>query len=482
MPIWFDGRATPARRSSSSMISWWTGSASSPQGRGQCGATQPGLGQLASGGLRVLGQPGPHLEAAGIVVGRQSKSIDRDASWRRPSPGAGPPPDPYTRRAPTGAPRSPVPTASRGTHDGLELRHPVGARGRRACPTPPRCPRATAPSPGASSTAGPTAWPPPCSAGGAQPPGQGGPVPLQLPRVPRVGVRRLQGRAGPGQHELPLRGRRAGLPVGQRRRRGRRLPRLVHRAHRAHPRPPAQGDHLALGRRRQRPAAPTGPLDYEAAAATDTGRVVARRGPGRRRPAAHVHRRHHRHAQGRDVASGLAGQGGGVERQPAVPGRGRLRRRPPAAGRPGRRAGPLLPAPPAHARHRAVHHLHHPVDGRRGRAAAGRAPSTPAEMLDEVSARRVQSLIIVGDAFAKPMLRGARRRAGPLGPLQPGHGHLVGRDVERAGQAGAAAPQPQHAAHRRVLVVGGPGPGGVGVLGPSRRPARPSSAWARRRG
>ena len=30
-------------------------------------------------------------------------------------------------------------------------------------------------------------------------------------------------------------------------------------------------------------------------------------GPGRRRPPAHVHRRHHRHAQGRDVAAGLAG-------------------------------------------------------------------------------------------------------------------------------------------------------------------------------
>ncbi len=44
------------------------------------------------------------------------------------------------------------------------------------------------------------------------------------------------------------------------------------------------------------------------------------RGPGRRRPAADVHRRHHRHAQGRHVAPGLAGQGGGVERQPAVPG------------------------------------------------------------------------------------------------------------------------------------------------------------------
>ena len=33
------GRRTPARRSSSSMISWWIGSASRPHGLGQCGAT-----------------------------------------------------------------------------------------------------------------------------------------------------------------------------------------------------------------------------------------------------------------------------------------------------------------------------------------------------------------------------------------------------------------------------------------------------------
>ena len=38
-------------------------------------------------------------------------------------------------------------------------------------------------------------------------------------RVPRVDVRRHQGRPRPGQHQLPLRRRRAGLPVGQRRRR-----------------------------------------------------------------------------------------------------------------------------------------------------------------------------------------------------------------------------------------------------------------------
>ena len=60
--------------------------------------------------------------------------------------------------------------------------------------------------------------------------GQGRPVPLQLARVPGVDVRRLQGRAGHRQHELPLHRRRARLPVGQRRRRRRRVPRHVRRA------------------------------------------------------------------------------------------------------------------------------------------------------------------------------------------------------------------------------------------------------------
>ena len=59
---------------------------------------------------------------------------------------------------------------------------------------------------------------------------QGGGLPLQRPRVPRGVRRRVQGRRGAGQHELPLRPRRDRLPVRQRRRRGRRLPRHLRRA------------------------------------------------------------------------------------------------------------------------------------------------------------------------------------------------------------------------------------------------------------
>ena len=78
-------------------------------------------------------------------------------------------------------------------------------------------------------------------------------LPLQLPRVPPDHLRRHEGRPGPGQHQLPLRRRRAELPVGQRRRGGGRVPRRVHRADRGHPRPGAPGQGLALGRRRLGP-------------------------------------------------------------------------------------------------------------------------------------------------------------------------------------------------------------------------------------
>jgi 3-oxocholest-4-en-26-oate---CoA ligase len=56
----------------------------------------------------------------------------------------------------------------------------------------------------------------------------------------------------PGQHELPVHRRRAALPVGQRRRRCRRVPRHVLRDDRRDPRSAPEGPLLALGRRRIR--------------------------------------------------------------------------------------------------------------------------------------------------------------------------------------------------------------------------------------
>ena len=71
----------------------------------------------------------------------------------------------------------------------------------------------------------------------------------------------------------------------------------------------AGGAHLDLGRRRHTARAPTGPFRYETAAATaPPTRACAAVGPQPRRPVHPLHRRHHRHAQGRDVAPGRHGR------------------------------------------------------------------------------------------------------------------------------------------------------------------------------
>ena len=153
-----------------------------------------------------------------------------------------------------------------------------------------------------------------------RPPGEGRLLPLQLPRVPRGRRRRVQGRVRARQHELPLRPRRDPLPVRQRRRRGRRLPRHVQpscstasatacpasSAGTSSPTRPAPGPDWAT------------PYEDVVTSGRDA-RPTA--GPQRRRPAVPLHRRHDRHAEGRDVAPGRP-----VQRH--------RRRRQRAAGRP----------------------------------------------------------------------------------------------------------------------------------------------------
>ena len=128
--------------------------------------------------------------------------------------------------------------------------------------------------PGRSSTSAPTPSPP-ISWVGRRRAGQGRPVPLQRPRVPRVGVRRVQGRPGRGQHQLPLHARRTDLPVGQRRRRRRRVPRRLQRALRGRPRAPAADPHVAVGRRRLRAVPRLG--DAVRSSDLRRGRVAPRR-------------------------------------------------------------------------------------------------------------------------------------------------------------------------------------------------------------
>ncbi len=66
-----------------------------------------------------------------------------------------------------------------------------------------------------------------------------------------------------------------------------------------------------------------------------------------------------------------------------------------------------------------------------------RATSTPHELWRGVAAHRVTQIIIVGDAFAKPMLRALDRTA-QYDVSSVGSDRLVGGHVEQGGQAGPA--------------------------------------------
>ena len=87
----------------------------------------------------------------------------------------------------------------------------------------------------------------------------------------------------------------------------------------------------------------------------------------------------------------------------------------------------------------------------------------PVELLDTVEREKVNGLVIVGDPFSRPLLAALDEHPGQLGPELADDGDLVGRHVERAGQAGAAGPPSAHAARRRVQLVGGARHGHVGL-------------------
>ena len=84
---------------------------------------------------------------------------------------------------------------------------------------------------------------------------------------------------GHRQHQLPLRRRRARVPVGQRRRRRGRVPRRVRRTDARPCATGAAGPHVAVGRRRHR-AVPDWATPYEAAAAAAHRRQRGRRSVG----------------------------------------------------------------------------------------------------------------------------------------------------------------------------------------------------------
>ena len=168
----------------------------------------------------------------------------------------------------------------------------------------------------------------------------------------------------------------------------------------------AEGPDLAVGRRRRRRRARRGPMPYEAVVdAADRRASSAPQPRDRRRHPDDLHRRHHRHAEGRDVAPG---------RPDPCHVRDRAARsccRTPRTSAATTRCSSTLAAPglarparlPADARHRLVHRQHLPVPGGLGRLARRPQASTSIELLDTIEREGVGALTIVGDAFAKPI-------------------------------------------------------------------------------
>ena len=62
----------------------------------------------------------------------------------------------------------------------------------------------------------------------------------------------------------------------------------------------------------------------------------------------------------------------------------------------------------------------------------------PVELLDTIDRDNVNTVAIVGDAFAKPHPAHPRRAPGPVAPVDVARLRVVGRDVERGDQAGPA--------------------------------------------
>ena len=123
--------------------------------------------------------------------------------------------------------------------------------------------------------------------------------------------------------------------------------------------PAAARPHVAVGRRRQRPAARSGPSPTRRRPPPLPSTAWPAVGSLRRPPAAALHGRHDRHAEGRDVAPGRPLRRARRGQQEAPPARAGPRRR----RRSGRQARTAQPARrPADARHRAVQRAVQPDD------------------------------------------------------------------------------------------------------------------------
>ena len=203
-------------------------------------------------------------------------------------------------------------------------------------------------------------------------------LPLQLDRVPRGHDRRVQAPRGADQRQLPLRRRRAALPARRRRRERGRVPSRVRAEARGDRAVAARSSHLSRGRRRhrgrRRRARRRSTTRRRSADASPDARL---RPPVGRRSLHPLHRRNHRHAQGRHVAP--------RRRVLRRDGRRRRRRQADHHARGDRGALPRVAHPvraglPVHARHRALDGVQRAVHRRRGRD-PGRAPARRAQAL-----------------------------------------------------------------------------------------------------
>ena len=246
----------------------------------------------------------------------------------------------------------------------------------------------------------------------ARTPRQGGDVPLQLARVLRDELRGDQDPRRPDQRQLPLSRPRAHLPARQRRRRGARLPQLARRPRRA--RALAACPSCGCSSRSTTVPPPTAPATSTAPCATTSCKRRSPRRPRiapRGRRALHaLHGRHDGHAEGRDVrderlhavlpedlsADDRDGEARLADELPALGPRAARRRasarldvRPPLMHGTGCWLGMMVP---------------HMLGGtaalleKRGRSIRSSSGTT-------VARERRRLLVIVGDAFARPMLR-----------------------------------------------------------------------------
>ena len=275
-------------------------------------------------------------------------------------------------------------------------------------------------------------------------------LPLQLDRVPRGHARGVQDPRRAGERELPLRGRRAALPARRRRREGDRVPpRVRGEARRGAGVAPGAAD-VRGGRRRLAAASESlaDAVDYDdALAAASPARDFGPRSPDdlyilytggtTGMPKGVMWR-------GEDIFFAAFG-GGNLGGTPITTPEGVT-----DALDPGRR---LLPACPF--MHGTAHWMAFACLYAGGCVIV--SPDRhfdPAHLWSLIAQERVSFLVIVGDAFGRPLDRGARRARPGARRLRAHRGALGRRDPLAVGEGGVGRPPARHVARRRLRRVG----------------------------